>query len=57
MAWQFIFCIGMFVGTWYNSDEMSLEIFRKRPWVLLACTVVGAGLLYQFARLLAHISS
>ena len=23
IAWQFIFCIGMFVGTWYNSDEMS----------------------------------
>ena len=26
IAWQFIFCIGMFVGTWYNSD-MSLERF------------------------------
>ena len=50
LAWQFIFCIGMFVGTWYNSDEMSLEIFRKRPWVLLACTVVAVGLLYQVAR-------
>ena len=47
IAWQFIFCIGMFVGTWYNSDEMSLENFRTRPWVLLACTVVGVGLLYQ----------
>ena len=54
IAWQFIFCIGMFVGTWYNSDEMSLEIFRKRPWVLLACTIVGVGLLYQLARILAH---
>jgi hypothetical protein len=52
MAWQFIFCIGMFVGTWYNSEELSLESFRNRPWVLLACIVVGAGLLYQFARLL-----
>ena len=54
IAWQFIFCIGMFVGTWYNSDEMSLEIFRKRPWVLLACTIVGIGLLYQLARTLGH---
>ena len=54
IAWQFIFCIGMFVGTWYNSDEMSLEIFRKRPWVLLACTIVGLGLLYQLARTLGH---
>jgi hypothetical protein len=52
MAWQFIFCIGMFVGTSYNSDELSLEIFRKRSWMLLACTVVGVGILYQFARLL-----
>ena len=54
IAWQFIFCIGMFVGTWYNSDEISLETFRKRPWVLLACTIVGVGLLYQLARILAH---
>jgi hypothetical protein len=54
MAWQFIFCIGMFVGTWYNSDEMSLQIVRKRPWVLAACTIVGVGLLYQLARVLAH---
>ena len=37
IAWQFIFCIVMFVGTWYNSDKISLETFRKRAWVLLAC--------------------
>jgi hypothetical protein len=54
MAWQFIFCIGMYVGTWYNSDEISLETFHKRPWVLLACAVVGIGLLYKLARLFAN---
>jgi hypothetical protein len=54
IAWQFVFCIGMFVGTRYNSDEMSLEIFRKRPWVLLACILAGMGLLYQLTRSLAH---
>ena len=48
IAWQFIFCIGMFVGTWYNSD-ISLKPFRKRPWLLLACAVVGVGLLYRIA--------
>jgi hypothetical protein len=48
IAWQFIFCIGMFVGTWYNSD-ISLEPFRTRPWILLACTVVAVGLLYHIA--------
>lgn len=53
MAWQFLFCIGMFVGTWYNSANMSVEMFRKPPWVPLACAVVGVGLLYQLARLLA----
>src|SRR5262249_6149194 len=46
LAWQFIFCIGMFVGTWYNSD-ISLEPFRTRLWVSLASTVVGVGLLYR----------
>jgi hypothetical protein len=48
IAWQFIFCIGMFVGTWYHSDT-SLEPFRRPPWVLLACTVVGVALLYRIA--------
>ena len=51
-AWQFIFCIGMFVGTWYNSG-FSLAPFRKPPWVLLACAVVASGLLYRIARVYA----
>jgi hypothetical protein len=51
-AWQLIFCIGMFVGTWYNSD-ISLGPFRRPPWVLLACTVVVSGLLYRIARVYA----
>src|SRR5258707_1258482 len=51
-ACQFIFCIGIFVGTWYNS-AISLEPFRTRPWGLLACTVVASGLLYRIARVYA----
>ena len=54
IAWQFIFCIGMFVGTWYNSNDMSVEMLRKRCWVVLACAIVGAGLLYHLAQDLAH---
>jgi hypothetical protein len=49
LAWQFIFCIGMFVGTWYNSD-ISLEPFGTPPWVLLACTILASGLLYRVDR-------
>jgi hypothetical protein len=49
IAWQFIFCIGMFVGTRYSSDTSLVEPFRKPPWVLLACTIVGAALLYRIA--------
>ena len=48
LAWQFIFCIGMFVGTWYQSD-ISLTPLRTWPWVLMACTVVGTVLLYRIA--------
>jgi hypothetical protein len=48
LAWQFIFCIGMFVGTWYQSD-ISLTPLRTWPWVLMACTVVGTALLYRIA--------
>lgn len=53
LAWQFIFCIGMFVGTWYNSDRMSLAAFRSRAWVALASVVVGIGLFYRGALFLA----
>jgi len=49
IAWQFLFCIGMFVGTWYNSD-LSLERFRTPPWVSLACTVVAIALFYRIVR-------
>jgi hypothetical protein len=51
-AWQLIFCMGMFVGTWYNSD-ISLEPFRRSPCVLLACAVVASGLFYRIARVYA----
>ena len=54
LSWQFIFCIGMFVGTWYNSGHLSVEMLRKRCWVLLACAIVGAGLLYHLAENLEH---
>ena len=47
IAWQFIFCIGMFVGT--RHLDVALESFRTRPSVLLACTVVGVALLYRIA--------
>jgi hypothetical protein len=49
VAWQFIFCIGMFVGTWYNTG-MSLEPFRRPAWIAVACTVLASGLLYRIAR-------
>jgi hypothetical protein len=49
VAWQFIFCIGMFVGTWYNTD-ISLEPVRRPAWIALACTVLASGLLYRIAR-------
>ena len=54
MAWQFIFCIGIFIGTWYNSEGMSLELFRKPGWVLLASIIVGVGVLYHVAHILAE---
>lgn len=54
MAWQFIFCIGMFIGTWYNSEGMSLELFRKPAWVLLASIIVGVGILYHVTHILAE---
>ena len=53
-AWQFIFCIGMFVGTWYNSSGFSVDNLRQRHWVLLACAIVGAALVYKLGLTLAH---
>jgi hypothetical protein len=54
LSWQFVFCIGMFVGKWYNSVNYSVEMLRKRCWVLLACAIVGVGLLYHLAQNLEH---
>jgi hypothetical protein len=52
LAWQFLFCIGMFVGTLYNTADAQLETFRTRRWLLAAWMVVGSGLIYKLARLL-----
>ena len=46
-AWQFIFCIGMFVGIWYNTG---ISLVRRPAWIALACTVLASGLLYRIAR-------
>lgn len=52
-AWQFLFCIGMYVGTLYNSDGVQLISYRARGWVLSAWMIVGIGLVYK----LAHVFS
>jgi hypothetical protein len=53
VAWQFLFCIGMFVGTSYNDQSILLDRFRTRRWILVAWSVAGIGLVYRFAVVLS----
>jgi hypothetical protein len=50
LAWQFLFCIGMFGGTLYNTDDVHLQTFQTRRWLLAAWMVVAIGLIYKLAR-------
>jgi hypothetical protein len=53
LAWQFLFCIGMFAGTFYNADDGRLQILQTRRWVLAAWVVVATALIYKISR--AHL--
>ena len=54
IAWQFIFCIVMFVGTWYNSRQNLTGNFPQTRLGAIGLPVVGAGLLYKLSRALAQ---
>jgi hypothetical protein len=55
MAWQFLFCIGMFLGISYQDQEPLLDGLRTRSWILLAWSVVGIGLAYKLAEIAVHM--
>jgi hypothetical protein len=55
LAWQFLFCIGMFAGTFYNTDDGRLQILQTRRWVLAAWVVGATALVYKIAR--AHLGA
>ena len=50
LAWQLLFCIGMFGGTLYNTGDARLQTFQTRRWLLAAWMVVAIGLIYKLAR-------
>jgi hypothetical protein len=49
LAWQFIFCIGMFVGTSYTTGSNPLEGVRAKNWIILAWSIVILELSYRLA--------
>jgi hypothetical protein len=54
LAWQFLFCIGMYVGIVYNTDAPLLANFKTRNWMMLAWIVIWVGFIYKFV--LAHFA-
>jgi hypothetical protein len=49
LAWQFLFCIGMFIGTTYSEDTKPLEGMQTKNWVLIAWSIVLIELGYRLA--------
>ena len=49
LAWQFIFCIGMFVGTSYTTGSNPLERLQSRKWIIVAWSIVLIELGYRLA--------
>lgn len=49
LAWQFLFCIGMFIARSYNGEPLALANFRTSGWILLAWSVVSINLAYRLA--------
>jgi hypothetical protein len=47
LAWQFLFCIGIFIGTSYTTGEDHLRHVRTRPWLMAAWAVVIIELGYR----------
>ena len=48
LSWQFLFCIGMFVGTRYDSQSPGLGSTQARSWFLLAAwSIVIVSFAYQ----------
>jgi hypothetical protein len=41
LAWQFLFCIGMFAGTLYNTEDGRWQTLQTRRWVRAAWIVVS----------------
>ena len=49
LAWQFLFCIGMFIGTTYTENRKPLEGMQTKSWVLIAWSIVLIELGYRLA--------
>ncbi|MGH6825794.1 OpgC family protein [Methyloceanibacter sp.] len=49
LAWQFLFCIGMFIGTTYTNDTKPLEGIQTKNWVIIAWSIVLIELGYRLA--------
>jgi hypothetical protein len=49
LAWQFIFCIGMFIGTSYTTGSKPLEGLQSKKWIAIAWSIVILELGYRLA--------
>jgi hypothetical protein len=47
LAWQFLFCIGIFIGTSYTTGEDHLRHVKTRPWLMAAWAIVIVELGYR----------
>lgn len=49
LAWQFLFCLGMFLGKSYGDGSTAFRRMRTRRWIVAAWSIVIAALAYRLA--------
>lgn len=54
LAWQFLFCIGMFVGTSYTSGGNPLKPLQTNGWLTAAWAIVLLELSYRLGLVVIH---
>jgi hypothetical protein len=47
IAWQFLFCIGMFLGKSYRDGSIAFRGLRTQRWIVVAWSIVIASLAYR----------
>jgi hypothetical protein len=52
LAWQFLFCLGLFVGVSFTTGEKPFETLQNKGWLVAAWSIVIFELVYRLSMIL-----